>query len=79
MRAYGHTFGLPVTLSNCSNNFGPYQFPEKVIPFFVVRLLTGQKMPLYKSSQNRREWLHVDDHCRAIDLVLKKGDIGRDV
>ena len=76
VRAYGHTFGLPVTLSNCSNNFGPYQFPEKVIPFFVVRLLTGQKMPLYKSSQNRREWLHVDDHCRAIDLVLKKGEIG---
>ena len=76
VRAYDHTFGLPVTLSNCSNNFGPYQFPEKVIPFFVVRLLTGQKMPLYKSSQNRREWLHVDDHCRAIDLVLKKGEIG---
>ncbi len=76
VRAYGHTFGLPVTLSNCSNNFGPYQFPEKVIPFFFVRLLTGQKMPLYKSSQNRREWLHVDDHCRAIDLVLKKGEIG---
>ena len=76
VRAYGHTFGLPVTLSNCANNFGPYQFPEKVIPFFVVRLLTGQKMPLYKSSQNRREWLHVDDHCRAIDLVLKKGEIG---
>lgn len=76
VRAYHETFGLPVTISNCSNNYGPYQFPEKVIPHFAIRLLRGEKMPLYKSSRNRREWLHVDDHCRAIDLILKRGAVG---
>ena len=76
VRAYHETFHLPVTISNCSNNYGPYQFPEKLIPHFTIRLLRGEKMPLYKSSRNRREWLHVDDHCRAIDLILKKGRIG---
>ena len=76
VRAYHETFHLPVTISNCSNNYGPYQFPEKVIPHFTVRLLEGQKMTLYKSSRNRREWLHVLDHCRGIDLILKHGRIG---
>lgn len=76
VRAYFETFNLPVTISNCSNNYGPYQFPEKLIPYFTVRLIEGQKMPLYKSSRNRREWLHVDDHCKAIDLILKDGKIG---
>ena len=76
VRAYHETFGLPVTISNCSNNYGPYQFPEKLIPFFTIRLLAKQKIPLYKSSRNRREWLHVDDHCRAIDLILAKGKVG---
>jgi dTDP-glucose 4,6-dehydratase len=76
VRAYHETFGLPVTISNCSNNLGPYQFPEKLIPHFAIRLLRGQKMPLYKSSRNRREWLHVLDHCRAIDLILRKGRVG---
>jgi dTDP-glucose 4,6-dehydratase len=76
VRAYHETFHLPVTVSNCSNNYGPYQFPEKVIPHFTVRLLEGQKMTLYKSSRNRREWLHVLDHCRGIDLILKHGRIG---
>jgi dTDP-glucose 4,6-dehydratase len=76
VRAYYETFGLPVTISNCSNNYGPYQFPEKVIPHFTIQLLQGGKMPLYKSSRNRREWLHVLDHCRAIDLILKHGKVG---
>jgi dTDP-glucose 4,6-dehydratase len=76
VRAYHETFGLPITISNCSNNLGPYQFPEKLIPYFTIRLLNGQKMPLYKSSRNRREWLHVLDHCRAIDRILRQGRIG---
>lgn len=76
VRAYYETYKLPVTISNCSNNYGPYQFPEKLIPLFVTNLLDNQKVTLYKSSQNRREWLHVTDHCRAIDLILKKGKIG---
>lgn len=76
VRAYAETFGLPVTISNCANNYGPYQYPEKLIPKFATLLIQGQQVPLYKSSQNRREWLHVDDHCRAIDLILKEGVIG---
>lgn len=76
VRAYFETFHLPVTISNCSNNYGPYQFPEKIIPLFVTNLLNLQKVPVYKSSQNRREWLYVIDHCSAIDLILKKGKIG---
>jgi dTDP-glucose 4,6-dehydratase len=76
VRAYHETFGLPATISNCSNNYGPYQFPEKLIPHFIIRLMNGQKMPLYQSSRNRREWLHVLDHCRAIDLILKEGAPG---
>jgi len=76
VRAYFTTYQLPVTISNCSNNYGPYQFPEKLIPLFVTNLLDGLKVPLYKSSQNRREWLFVEDHCRAIDLIIKKGRIG---
>ena len=76
VRAYFETFRLPITISNCSNNYGPYQFPEKVIPSFTIRLLENLKMPLYKSSRNRREWLHVEDHCLGIDLILKKGRIG---
>jgi dTDP-glucose 4,6-dehydratase len=76
VRAYFETFQLPVTISNCSNNYGPYQFPEKVIPHFATRLLQGRKMPLYRHSRNRREWLHVLDHCRGIDLILRHGRIG---
>ena len=76
VRAYHETFGLPVTISNCSNNYGPYQFPEKLIPYFTLRLIQGQKMPLYKSSHNRREWIHVLDHCRAIEGILVDGKIG---
>jgi len=76
VRAYHETFGLPVTISNCSNNYGPYQFPEKIIPHFTIRLIQGQKMPLYKSSLNRREWIHVLDHCRAIEQILLNGKVG---
>src|SRR2546421_2767833 len=73
VRAYFETFGLPVTITNCSNNYGPRQFPEKVIPLFLTNALDDRELPLYASTQNRREWLHVDDHCRAIDLVLDQG------
>jgi dTDP-glucose 4,6-dehydratase len=77
VRSYFETFGLPVTITNCCNNYGPYQFPEKVIPLFTTRALQDQRLPVYQSSANRREWLHVDDHCRAVELVLDKGEIGR--
>jgi dTDP-glucose 4,6-dehydratase len=76
VRAYHETYGLPVTITNCSNNYGPYQFPEKVIPLFVTNALDDKPLPLYEATQNRREWLHVDDHCRAIELVLEGGRIG---
>ncbi len=76
VRCYGETFGLPVTISNCCNNYGPYQFPEKVIPLFATRALGGEPLPLYASVRNRREWLHVDDHCRAVDAVLRRGKPG---
>jgi dTDP-glucose 4,6-dehydratase len=76
VRAYSDTFGLPVTITNCSNNYGPRQFPEKVIPLFLTNALDDRELPLYASTQNRREWLHVDDHCRAIDLVLERGREG---
>jgi len=76
VRAYYETFGLPVTITNCSNNYGPRQFPEKVIPLFLTNAFDDHELPLYASTQNRREWLHVDDHCRAIELVLKQGREG---
>lgn len=76
VRAHFKTFDTPVTISNCSNNFGPYQFPEKLIPLFVTNLLRDKPVTLYKESANKREWLHVEDHCRAIELILKKGKIG---
>ena len=68
-----HTFGLNVNITRCSNNFGPYQFPEKVIPLFVTNLIEGKKVPLYGDGRNVRDWLHVDDHCEAILTVLEKG------
>ncbi len=76
VRAYFHTFELPVSITNCANNYGPRQFPEKVIPLFLTNALDDRELPLYASTQNRREWLHVDDHCRAIDLVLQRGEVG---
>jgi dTDP-glucose 4,6-dehydratase len=77
VRAYGFTYDIPVTITNCCNNYGPYQFPEKLIPLFTTNALLGKPLPIYKSSKNRREWLHVTDHCRAIDTVLAKGVIGQ--
>lgn len=76
VRAYFETFGTPVTITNCCNNYGPRQFPEKVIPLFLTNALDDRELPLYESTQNRREWLHVDDHCRAVDLVLERGREG---
>ena len=76
VRAYSETFGLPVTITNCCNNYGPRQFPEKVIPLFLTNAFDSAELPLYASTQNRREWLHVEDHCRAIDLVLERGREG---
>jgi len=76
VRAYFETFGLPVTITNCSNNYGPRQFPEKVVPLFLTNALDDRELPLYASTQNRREWLHVDDHNRAIELVLERGMVG---
>ena len=76
VRAYVETYGLPATITNCSNNYGPYQFPEKVIPLFAAHALDDRPLPLYESTRNQREWLHVVDHCRAIEAVLERGRIG---
>jgi dTDP-glucose 4,6-dehydratase len=76
VRAYFHTYGLPVTITNCSNNYGPYQFPEKFIPLAITNILEGKKVPLYGDGQNVRDWLYVEDHCRAIEAVLEKGRVG---
>jgi len=74
--AYGKTYGLDIVVTRCSNNYGPYQFPEKVIPLFVTNLIDGRKVPLYGDGLNIRDWLHVDDHCRGIALALEKGATG---
>lgn len=76
VRAYYHTHNLPVTISNCSNNYGPYQFPEKLIPFFITKLMGGEKVPVYGKGDNIRDWLHVKDHCIAIDKIIREGKIG---
>ncbi|MEM9253560.1 MAG: dTDP-glucose 4,6-dehydratase [Planctomycetota bacterium] len=75
-RAYHHTFGMKVMTTNCSNNHGPYQFPEKVIPLFVTNLIEGKKVPLYGDGRNVRDWLQVEDHCEAVLTVLEKGTAG---
>ncbi|WP_432073731.1 dTDP-glucose 4,6-dehydratase [Streptomyces wuyuanensis] len=75
-RSYWRTHGLDVSVTRCSNNYGPYQHPEKLIPLFVTNLLQGIQVPVYGDGQNRREWLHVDDHCRAVHLVLLRGGAG---
>jgi dTDP-glucose 4,6-dehydratase len=76
VRAYHHTYGLQVTTSNCSNNYGPYHFPEKLIPLVIVNILHGHPLPVYGDGRNIRDWLHVSDHCRAIELILMKGKPG---
>jgi dTDP-glucose 4,6-dehydratase len=74
--SYHHTYGLPVTVTRCTNNFGPYQFPEKVIPLFTTNLMDGKPVPLYGDGLNERDWLHVDDHCAGVLLVLDRGEPG---
>ncbi len=76
IRAYAETYRLPVTITSCANNYGPYQFPEKVVPLFATRALDRLPLPVYESSENRREWLHVSDHCTAIEAVLLRGREG---
>lgn len=74
--AYYRTYGLPVTISRCSNNYGPYQFPEKLIPFMIINALSDKPLPVYGEGVNVRDWLYVKDHCRAIDLIIHKGRVG---
>src|SRR3990170_3465859 len=76
VNAYHTTYNLPITISNCSNNFGPFQFPEKLIPLAITNIFEGKKVPVYGDGLYVRDWLYVDDHCRAIDLILKKGEVG---
>ncbi len=76
VRAYHHTYGLNVTTSNCSNNYGPYQYPEKLIPLFLLNALNGRDLPIYGDGMNVRDWLHVEDHCRGIEACLEKGKVG---
>lgn len=76
VRAYFHTYGLPITISNCSNNYGPYHFPEKLIPLIITNLMEEKKIPIYGDGMNVRDWLYVEDHCKAIDAIIHKGRIG---
>ncbi|HEX8973873.1 MAG TPA: dTDP-glucose 4,6-dehydratase [Patescibacteria group bacterium] len=76
VRAYFHTHNLPVTISNCSNNYGPFHFPEKLIPLLITNLMEGKKIPIYGDGMNVRDWLYVEDHCKAIDAIIHKGRIG---
>ena len=76
VRAYAHTYGLQVTTTNCSNNYGPFHFPEKLIPLVIVNILEGRPLPIYGDGRNVRDWLFVADHCRAIELVIEKGTPG---
>ena len=74
--AYHRTYGLPVTISRCANNYGPYQFPEKLIPLMIVNALNNKPLPVYGTGENVRDWLYVEDHCKAVDLIIHKGSIG---
>ena len=76
VQAYGKTYGLPITISRCSNNYGPYQFPEKLIPLMILKALKGESLPVYGDGKNIRDWLYVKDHCRAIDMILHEGTVG---
>jgi dTDP-glucose 4,6-dehydratase len=76
VRSFHKTFGLPITISNCSNNYGPYQHPEKMVPRMISNLIDGKKIPVYGAGENFRDWLYVTDHCRAIDTIISKGKIG---
>lgn len=74
--AYHRTFGLPVTISRCSNNYGPYHFPEKLIPLMIINAMADKQLPVYGNGANVRDWLYVEDHCKAIDLIIRKGNVG---
>ncbi len=76
VRAYAHTFGLAASITNCSNNYGPYQYPEKLIPVMIIKLLSGEPLPVYGDGKNVRDWLYVDDHCAGVDLALRRGRAG---
>ena len=76
VRAWHETYGLPVVLSNCSNNYGPYHFPEKLIPLTILNALEGKPLPVYGEGQNVRDWLYVEDHARALELILQHGRVG---
>ena len=76
VQAYARTYGVPVTISRCSNNYGAFQFPEKLIPLMLIRAMQGEKLPVYGDGLNVRDWLHVDDHCAAIDAILRRGTEG---
>ncbi len=76
VQAYSRTYGVPVTISRCSNNYGPYHFPEKLIPLMIANALADKKFPVYGTGENVRDWLYVEDHCRAIDLIVRKGREG---
>lgn len=77
VRSYFHTHDLPITISNCSNNYGSYQFPEKIIPLFITNILEGKKVPVYAEGENIRDWIHVDDHNSGVEEIIKKGKIGK--
>ena len=77
MRAYHHTYGLPTLTTNCSNNYGRFQFPEKLIPLIILNALNGKPLPVYGDGQNVRDWLYVEDHCEAIAAVLHRGRVGQ--
>ena len=76
VQAYARTYGLPITISRCSNNYGPYQFPEKLIPLMIIKALNDEPLPVYGNGENIRDWLYVEDHCKAIDVIIHDGKIG---
>ena len=78
VRAYHHTYGLPTIITNCSNNYGPYQFPEKMIPLMIMNALSGKPLPVYGDGSNVRDWIYVEDHCKAVKLVFEKGVLGEE-
>ena len=79
MRAWRHTYGLPVLVTNCTNNYGPYHFPEKLIPLTIINALDGEPLPVYGRGENVRDWLYVEDHAEALIAVVERGRVGRDL
>ena len=77
VNAWHHTYGLPIVISNCSNNYGPWQYPEKLIPLTITKALSGEKIPVYGNGENIRDWLYVEDHVKAIKIIMNKGLVGK--